>query len=247
MKARAHQRRYLRIDDVVFNSEAFKTLPGGALKLWVDLRTQYRGSNNGDISAALSILKHRGWNSTSKLQRAMAELLERRLIDRTRAGKAGPNKMCSLFGFTDLAVARNEAKFIEGRQPTHAYATWQPSAMQKFRAPETGAELHPKQAQNCARIGNEPASDCARNRRTETRETTRITPTNQTARAVSTAIDYSHPKQAHSIDSQGMGAPVPPLPLPLRSSASDEFVRSKLRYKARAARLARAREANRRR
>src|ERR1700687_5221623 len=103
------RRRYLKIDDIVYQSEAFRTLPGGALKLWIDMRTQFKGSNNGNINATLSELVHRGWTSQGTLYRALPVLLERGLIARTRKGKPGPYRVCSLFRFTDLSTMPNEA------------------------------------------------------------------------------------------------------------------------------------------
>ncbi|MEJ7667702.1 MAG: hypothetical protein WKH97_03005 [Casimicrobiaceae bacterium] len=154
MKAKA-QRRYLKIDDTVYQSAAFRTLPGGALKLWIDLRTQFRGNNNGDLCAAMSLLAHRGWVSVSKLYRALDELLGRGLLDRTRQGRAGPCRIASLYRFTDLPCAKNEAKFIEGRLATHDYQQWKATARQKkIRAPETGAALLPKQERCRSRNGS---------------------------------------------------------------------------------------------
>ncbi len=142
MRSKA-RRRSLRIDDAVYNSEAFRTLPPSALKLWIDMRTQFNGSNNGTISAAMSLLVHRGWNSVDTLYRALHELLDRGLIACTRKGKAGPSRIASFFRFTDLACARNDDKFIEGKDAGQEYLTWtaKGSPEQKFRAPEIGAVL----------------------------------------------------------------------------------------------------------
>jgi len=51
---------YIRIYDTVYNSIAFRTLPDGALKVWMDMRTQYKGWNNGSLMATLTVLKQRG-------------------------------------------------------------------------------------------------------------------------------------------------------------------------------------------
>src|SRR5437867_11636545 len=104
-KRSAQQEHWVQIKRTVYNSVAFRTLPPSALKLWIDLRTQFRGNNNGNINAAMSVLVHRGWTSTQTLHRALPELLERGLIARTRQGKPGPYRVCSLFRFTDLATA----------------------------------------------------------------------------------------------------------------------------------------------
>lgn len=138
MRARPPSRRYVRIDDVVYQSEAFRTLPGGAMKLYIDLRTQLNGYNNGNVDATMSTLLKRGWTSPDTLHRALKELLGRGLIDRTRHGKPGPGRICSLFRFTDVATPKNEAKFVKGCPPTLEFKNWQP---EKFCTTETVATL----------------------------------------------------------------------------------------------------------
>src|SRR5690349_314552 len=121
MKRTRPSQRHVRVYDTLYKSPAFRTLPGGALKLWFDLRTQYCGSNNGLLAATLSTLGVRGWNSRSKLARSTQVLLARGLIVCTRY--SGPNKFhqASLYGFTDLDVAANEQLGVIGASASHAY------------------------------------------------------------------------------------------------------------------------------
>lgn len=71
-----------------------------ATKLLLDISTQYRGCNNGDLCVAFSVMEKRGWKSKSSLQHAIKELLKSDLIRLTRQG---------------------------GRKIPHLYAiTWQP-------------------------------------------------------------------------------------------------------------------------
>src|SRR5688572_25793952 len=100
MKAKAE--RWLQIGVTVFESEAFRTLPGRELKLWLDLRTQYFGNNNGRLLITLSAFARRGWKSTDQLLKARDELLRRGLIRRTKY--SGPNAFhrATLYAFTDL-------------------------------------------------------------------------------------------------------------------------------------------------
>jgi hypothetical protein len=149
VKPRSTRRRYLRIEDAVYQSEAFRTLPSGALKLWIDMRTQLNGYNNGDINATMSTLATRGWTSPETLYRALNELLARGLIDRTRLGKPGPGRVCSLFRFTDLPTPKNEAKFVDGKPATSEFSRW---SEQKIRATET--EATPLRKSNRNKYGN---------------------------------------------------------------------------------------------
>jgi hypothetical protein len=120
--------RYLKIDDTVYNSVAFRTLPDSALKLWIDLRTLYNGSNNGVLAVTARALERRGWNSNSKLHRARSELLARGLLKRTK--HCGPNVFhrASLYAFTDVPVAANQEHAIRGSSATLEFLSWLPSA-----------------------------------------------------------------------------------------------------------------------
>ena len=151
MRKQISRRRYLRIDDQVYNSEAFRTLPPSAAKLWVDMRTQFSGSNNGAISAAMSLLVHRGWVSNDTLHRALGELLDRGLLACTRKGKPGPFQVASLFRFTDLVCAKNEAKFVDGRDASHEYRTWTAASDKK--------SVHRKSEQTCTGNRSSAAPD----------------------------------------------------------------------------------------
>jgi len=146
----ATQRRYVRIEDTVYQSIAFRTLPGGAAKLWIDMRTQYRGSNNGAIVATLSVLRQRGWNSTDKLVRATRELVTRGLIAYTRRSGQNQFHRASLFAFTDLDVAANERFGICGARASHLYLQWTPGT--SFGQPEPAKRAFRKQVQNHTRI-----------------------------------------------------------------------------------------------
>ncbi len=116
--------RYITIKATVFDSPAFRTLPPSAAKLWIDLRTQFRGRNNGNISATLKTLAIRSWCSSETLNRALWELLDRGLLRRTREGKPGPLRICALYAFTDLPTDRNDRHGIEGGPATREFLSW---------------------------------------------------------------------------------------------------------------------------
>jgi len=81
----------------VADSEAYRTLTAHAVKLLNDLCFQFRGANNGDLSAAWRIMQPRGWKSRDTLYKAECELLRAGLIEKTRQG--GRNR-CNLFALT---------------------------------------------------------------------------------------------------------------------------------------------------
>ena len=81
----------------VLDHEIFKTLSKRATKLVIDIAAQYRGSNNGDLCATLSLMRKRGWNSSDQLEKAKKELIEKDVILVARQG--GRNK-ANLYALT---------------------------------------------------------------------------------------------------------------------------------------------------
>jgi hypothetical protein len=69
-----------------FSSPEYAALSPRAVKALIDLLTQYRGANNGDLCAAWSIMRKRGWSSKDQLVKAIRELLESGWIIVTRPG-----------------------------------------------------------------------------------------------------------------------------------------------------------------
>ncbi len=88
---------FLSLPHNVLNHDSFRTLSPRATKLLIDIAAQYRGCNNGDLCAPLSVMRKRGWKSNDQLFKARKELLDRGLILTSRQG--GLNK-CSLFALT---------------------------------------------------------------------------------------------------------------------------------------------------
>ena len=86
----------------VLNSRAYIECSPYSKMLLFDLLQQYRGNNNGDLSACWKFMKPRGWRSEATLMKAKRELLEMELIVETRKG-ARPNK-ASLYAVTFYAL-----------------------------------------------------------------------------------------------------------------------------------------------
>jgi hypothetical protein len=100
-KGRSEGGSFLALPFTVMDSPNYFALSGSAVKLLIDLGRQYRGSNNGDLSAAWAIMRRRGWKSRDTLQRATAELLEHGMIEKTRQGGL---HCCNLFALTWHAI-----------------------------------------------------------------------------------------------------------------------------------------------
>ena len=79
----------------------FSKLTSHSVRLLLDFIYQHRGKNYGDLTAAFSILKHRGWRSPGTLSKSIQELKYFGLIQVTRQG--GRNQT-TLFALTWLSI-----------------------------------------------------------------------------------------------------------------------------------------------
>jgi len=85
----------------LMNSEKFNSLSANSVKLLLELCRQYRGSNNGDLTVALSVLIKRGFKSRDTINRARKQLEENKLIIQTRQGRfLNPGGVCALYALT---------------------------------------------------------------------------------------------------------------------------------------------------
>lgn len=89
------------IPRIVMEHADFRGLSNTAKVVLLVLAYQFRGGNNGDLSAAPRLLK--GWGIASKVtvSKAIQELLAGRLIIRTREGRfLNPGGQCALYALT---------------------------------------------------------------------------------------------------------------------------------------------------
>ena len=98
---------FLSLPHHVLNHENFRCLSPRATKLAIDIAAQYRGSNNGDLCAPLSLMKKRGWNSSDQLDKAKKELVGKDVIRVARQG--GLNK-CNLYALTWFPIDECKGK-----------------------------------------------------------------------------------------------------------------------------------------
>jgi len=106
-KGRLEAGGYIALPHVVLRHDKFAQLSPRATKLFLDLYANYNGSNNGDFSAAWSLMKNRGWRSRDQLHKAQTELVDSRFIIKTRQG--GRNR-CNLFAVTFWAIDECKGK-----------------------------------------------------------------------------------------------------------------------------------------
>jgi len=96
-KGRSEGGTYFAIPHAVMRSANWRAMPPRAVKLVCDLGGQFRGSNNGDLSAAWRIMRPLGWNSRATLADAIADALRFGMIEKTRQGGL---HLCSLYALT---------------------------------------------------------------------------------------------------------------------------------------------------
>lgn len=114
---------HIRVTLALLDSPAFIALDWSARALFLDLRHRMRGTNNGNISAALSELRHRGWNSSATLVKALRQLEAVGLLRKTRQtiGVVRGSKVCNLYRFTDIEVYERAKLGIPAMKATDDY------------------------------------------------------------------------------------------------------------------------------
>ena len=115
--------RHVRIYATLLNCPAYRVLGFSSKALFLDLRERVTGTNNGNIEATLSTLKHKGWASSATLASALRELQALGFLDITRRGGGVElgRRLCHLYRFTDLPTLAVPKLLIEQVDATHDY------------------------------------------------------------------------------------------------------------------------------
>lgn len=96
-KQRSRGGGFAGIPREVMRSDQYARLTFKAKALLIEFAFQYKGTNNGDLSCAQKLMKHRGFPARSTVSEACEELEEAGFIERTRQG--GRNQ-CNLYALT---------------------------------------------------------------------------------------------------------------------------------------------------
>lgn len=97
-QAKRERGAFLALPHAVLHSQAFANLSPYAVKLLIDIGSQFKGNNNGDLCAAWKVMKPKGWRSEDTLHKAKHELQRAGFIVEMRKGRR-PN-VCSLYALT---------------------------------------------------------------------------------------------------------------------------------------------------
>src|SRR5690349_24677722 len=79
--------QFIPLAYVMVTSEAFRSLSGPALKVWIEVRRRYNGRNNGQLTLSMDEAARLLHLSKSTVQRAIAELINKGFMKRTRKGQ----------------------------------------------------------------------------------------------------------------------------------------------------------------
>ena len=113
VKGRRESGSFIAVPHAVLENEHYANLSFKARSLLFDLLSQFRGSNNGDLSMEWSKMQKKGWKSKCTLYAARDELEKKGFVIRTRQGG---RHQCSLYAVTWLAI--DECKGKLDRTPT---------------------------------------------------------------------------------------------------------------------------------
>lgn len=117
---RRKQPPFVMLQRPMLRSKQYAELSFKARALLIELLNQYNGSNNGDLSAPYSTMKHRGFKSKGTLENAIKELLATGFIKQTRQG--GRNK-CSLYASSFYPIDECKGK-LDVMPTTKATNDW---------------------------------------------------------------------------------------------------------------------------
>ncbi|MEO7149805.1 MAG: hypothetical protein ABIY40_07720, partial [Rhodanobacteraceae bacterium] len=139
-KGRSESDGYFALPRAVIRSPNYKMLPTRAVKLLCDMGEQYRGHNNGDLSAAWGIMRELGWKSRDTLDKAERDLLRAGMIELTRQG--GLNR-CNLYALTWHSIDECKGKLDvpETRVPSSLWR--KPTLVEKQNASPESVSIKP--------------------------------------------------------------------------------------------------------
>ena len=131
-KGRKVQGGFTLIPHAVQDSPNWRACGGSAIKLLCDLARQYRGANNGDLCASMSILKPKGWTSPETVTFALRELRHYGLIVQTRQGGL---HAASLYAVTWHAIDECGGK-LDCAATSVPLGNWREPAATPFKRPK---------------------------------------------------------------------------------------------------------------
>lgn len=131
-KGRRSSGTFTLIPHAVQDSPNWRACGGSAIKLLCDLARQYRGNNNGDLCASMSVLRPKGWSSPETISYALRELQHYGLIVLTRQGGL---HAASLYALTWHPIDECGGK-LDCAATTVAPSTWRQTVAERYKRPK---------------------------------------------------------------------------------------------------------------
>lgn len=147
-KGRKDGGRFAHLPDNMLRSPEYHSIPGEGVRLLNALAAQYNGYNNGDLTAALSVLRAYGFTSSDTVSTNLRKLEKAGLIVRTRDGMfCGGTSTCALYALGWKPIDACPGKRLTVAPTDRPPRSFQPANIAKrpVRKPEradtkTGAE-----------------------------------------------------------------------------------------------------------
>ncbi len=117
-----HVRLYWELMDC----PAWRALNHADVRVYLAMRRKLGKTNNGDINATLTEMRHAGISSSSTLSAALHRLEALGFIEKTRQGGiANGGKVCSLFRFTDEVTYDIAKAGVKSGPATHEWRAFE--------------------------------------------------------------------------------------------------------------------------
>jgi biotin operon repressor len=117
--------QYTTLSYVLLKSVAWRTLQGGSIKVFMELRTKFYGTNNGKLSLSMADASKTLNMSKSTVHRAFRELEERGFIINTKKGR--------FYGRT-AAEWQLADRSCNGFPAQNTWKQWQPPKLEKQKS-----------------------------------------------------------------------------------------------------------------
>lgn len=114
--------QYMGLGYPFVQSPAWRSLSGGAVKVWIELRSRFNGGNNGKLSLPFEQACEMLGMSKTTVGRAFAELEEKGFIVKMRPGQ-WHGRQAALWAVTDRGV--------DGFMPANSWKNWRPPEAKK--------------------------------------------------------------------------------------------------------------------
>lgn len=130
---------HVRLYWELLDCPAWRALSHADVRVYLAMRRKLGKTNNGDINATLTEMRHAGISSSSTLSMALQRLETLGFIVKTRQGGiANGGKLCSLFRFTDEVTYDIAKAGVKSGPATHEWRRFESIAKARAATRELG-------------------------------------------------------------------------------------------------------------